>query len=225
MRAIRFTPLPFFGITRVGECAKVSESTFDTFELFRKFPDAETARKYLESRSWPDGVKCPACRKRERIGIRNRGFYRCNACKLDFTVRTGTIFERSHVPLHKWLAAMYLLLTSHESVSSMQLGKEIGIRQASAWFLLHRVREAYGPYLAMLRGTVEVDDVYCDGKGSQKRMGKRMRGDRGLPSNSAAVGTPNFLQGFNRMKSLEALDQLVDVVLKYKPRKKRRKPR
>lgn len=107
----------------------------------------------------------------------------------------------------------------------MQLGKEISIRQASAWFLLQRLRVAYGPYLAMLRGAVEVDEVYFGGKESQKRVSKKMHGDRGRPSNTAVAGTPNFLQGFERMKSLEALDKLVNVILKHKPRKKRRKPR
>jgi transposase-like protein len=148
----------------------MSESTISAAELFKMFPDVETARKYLESRLWPDGVRCPTCHKRERIGIRKCGFYRCNACKLDFTLRTGTIFERSHVPLHKWLAAMYLLLNTREGVSSVQLGKEIGIRQASAGFLLDRLREAGGGYLAMVHGTSEVEEAYFGGKKSNNRM-------------------------------------------------------
>ena len=94
----------------------MSKSTISTFQLFQKFPDVETARKYLESRLWPAGPLCPTCDKGERIGVRKDGFYRCHACKLDFTVRTGTIFERSHVPLHKWLYAMYLLVTSRKGI-------------------------------------------------------------------------------------------------------------
>ena len=70
------------------------------------------------------------------------GFYRCNACQIDFTIRTGTIFERSHVPLHKWIYSMYLLVTARKGISSMQLAKEIGITQKSAWFVLGRLREA-----------------------------------------------------------------------------------
>jgi transposase-like protein len=65
-------------------------------------------------------------------------------CKEDFTVRTGTIFERSHVPLHKWVYAMYLLVTARKGISSLQLAKEIGVTQKSAWFMLHRLREACG---------------------------------------------------------------------------------
>ena len=99
---------------------------------------------------WPDGVNCPECKSGERITARQQqskgkitsGFYRCNVCSLDFTVRTGTILERSKVPLHKWLYAMYLLVTARKGISSMQLAKEIGITQKSAWFVLHRLREA-----------------------------------------------------------------------------------
>jgi transposase-like protein len=78
----------------------VSKSTISTFQLFELFPDEETARIYLEARLWPDGPMCPDCKSRDRITIRKNGFYRCNACKLDFTVRTNTIFERSHIKLH-----------------------------------------------------------------------------------------------------------------------------
>lgn len=138
----------------------MSRSTISTFKLFELFPDEPTARKYLEGRLWPNGVTCPQCKSKERITVRKDGFYRCNADKLDFTVRTGTIFERSHVPLHKWLYAMYLLVTARKGISSLQLGKEIGITQKSAWFVLHRLREACDTKLEMLKGTVEVDETF-----------------------------------------------------------------
>lgn len=74
--------------------------TISTFELFKLFPDAESARVYLESRLWPNGCRCPVCGLGERITTRKGGYYRCNQCKEDFTVRTGTIFERSHLSLY-----------------------------------------------------------------------------------------------------------------------------
>ena len=123
----------------------MSKGTISTFELFKMFPDEDTAMVYLEQNLWPDGPKCPVCGLGERITTRKDGFYRCNQCKEDFTVRTGTIFERSHIPLHKWIYAMYVLLTARKGISSLQLSKEIGVRQASAWFMLHRIREACGP--------------------------------------------------------------------------------
>ena len=142
----------------------MSKSTISTFQLFELFPDKESARVYFESRLWPDGVICPVCRSGERITARKGGYYRCNACEEDFTVRTGTIMERSHVPLHKWLYAMYLLVTARKGISSLQLSKEIGITQKSAWFLLHRLREACGKDLRKLRGIVEIDETYVGGK-------------------------------------------------------------
>ena len=74
----------------------MSKSTISTFELFAMFPDQEAARSYLEGRLWPNGPRCPVCGLGERITTRKGGFYRCNQCKEDFTVRTGTVFERSH---------------------------------------------------------------------------------------------------------------------------------
>ena len=130
----------------------MSQSTISTFQLFALIPDAETARLYLEARLWPNGTVCPTCAGQDRITARKDGFHRCNKCKLDFTVRTGTIFERSHVPLHKWIYAMYLMVTARKGISSMQLAKEIGVTQKSAWFMLQRLREACGGNCGKLAG-------------------------------------------------------------------------
>ena len=138
------------------------------------FQNQDTAREYLESRRWPNGTACPRCKNTDKIHKRRQGdFYRCNNCLLDFTVRTATIFERSHVPLHKWLYAMYLL---PKGISSVRLSAELGITQQSAWFMLQRLRAACGKKLEKLRG-VEIDEV---------------------------------------------LDRIVDVVLKHKPKKRKR---
>jgi len=162
--------------------------TISTIELFKMFPDQEAARKYLEGRLWPKGVKCPSCAGSERITTRKGGYYRCNPCKLDFTVRTGTIFERSHVPLHKWLYAMYLLVTSRKGISSLQLSKEIGITQKSSWFVLQRLRQACGNDLTVLRGIVEVDETYVGGRESTKHGSKKLRAGRGTIGKTPVVG-------------------------------------
>jgi transposase-like protein len=168
----------------------MSKSTISTFQLFSLIPDAETARNYLEARLWPDGPRCPVCRSGERITARSRGFYRCNACKEDFTVRTGTVFERSHVPLHKWVYAMYLVVTARKGISSMQLAKEIGVTQKTAWFILGRLREACGPDsdFGKLAGIVEIDEVYVGGIEGNKHEHKKLNMGRGTVGKQAVLG-------------------------------------
>ena len=157
-----------------------SKLTISTFELFSLIPDAETARQYIEKRRWPEGVICPKCKaKAERITVRVGGYYRCNACDLDFTIRTNTIFERSHIPLHKWLYAMYLMVTARKGISSLQLSKEIGITQKSAWFMLQRIREACGNDNTVLTGIIELDETYIGGKESNKHNSDKLNSGRG----------------------------------------------
>lgn len=128
--------------------------TISTAQLLRMFLDEEAARHYIESRRWPNGPRCPICGLGDRVGIHSPGLYRCGQCKEAFSVRTGTIMERSKIPLTKWIHAMYLLVTERKGISSVQLSKELSIRQASAWFLLQR-----------LRGIVELDALLAAGVG------------------------------------------------------------
>lgn len=122
----------------------MSKSTISTFELFQMFPDQESARLYFEAQRWPDGATCPACGEAARIGIRKDGFYRCNACLMDFTVRTNTIFERSKVPLHKWLAAL-VVVAERPDIASYDLGEALGLTQKTGWLMLKRIHAALCP--------------------------------------------------------------------------------
>ena len=156
----------------------MSDTTISTYEFLQRFPTADAARLYLEERRWDGRPVCPHCggtRHHARTGKRI-GYYRCHDCAREFTVRTGTIFERSHVPLNKWLYTMYLLVTSRKGVSSLQLSKEIGVTQKTAWFMLGRLREACSEDAEKLSGVVEVDEAFIGGKERSKHRNKRSPG-------------------------------------------------
>ena len=165
---------------------------------------------------WPSGATCPKCGKDERITGRNGDFYRCNACKLDFTIRTGTIFERSHIPLHKWLYAMYLLVTARKGISSIQLAKEIGITQKSAWFVLHRLREACG---GCHSGDAQRSPVSLGNTGSFYAVLKR--GLYGVYHSPSPKHMPRYVSEFTfrlnegdvKRHTLEQLDNFIDAVV------------
>jgi transposase-like protein len=111
------------------------------------YHDEDAARAYLESVRWADGRACPHCSTLDMnapVGgpSMGPGWYYCSACKDKFTVRTGSVFERSHIPLHKWLLAIRLMASSKKGVSAHQLHRTLGITYKSAWFLGHRIREA-----------------------------------------------------------------------------------
>jgi transposase-like protein len=134
------------------------------------FTDEDKAREVIEASRWPDGVKCPHCGLGERVkplGGKSMGpgWYHCASCREKFTVRTGTLYERSHIPLHKWLLATHLLTSSKKGMSAHQLFRMLGFGSyRTAWFMAHRIREGMrSGSLAPMGGegkTVEVDETY-----------------------------------------------------------------
>jgi transposase-like protein len=149
------------------------------------FTDADKAREYLEAQRWPSGAICPHCGSDDVKALKGKahrpGVYQCNACREQFTVTVGTVFERSKIPLNTWLYATHLLCSSKKGISSHQLHRMLGVTYKTAWFMTHRIREAMndtatsGP-LGGEGKIVEADETYF-GKTETPRVSKQ-RGDR-----------------------------------------------
>lgn len=134
-----------------------------------EFHNEEKAYEYVEARVWPQGATCPKCGERERVskmgGKSTRiGTYKCYKCRKPFTVKVGTIFESSHVPMCIWLQAIFLMCASKKGISSNQLHRTLGVTLKTAWFMSHRIREAMrsGDFDIMggPGGTVESDETF-----------------------------------------------------------------
>jgi transposase-like protein len=147
------------------------------------FLDADKAREHLEAIRWPDGPECPHCGLINATALKGKkhrkGLYQCNACREQFSVTVGTVFERSKVPLHKWLLANHLIVSSKKGISSHQLHRMLGVTYKTAWFMAHRIREAMKPTPTGPMGgegrTVEADETYFgrDKDKPRSRMGIR----------------------------------------------------
>lgn len=150
------------------------------------FKDEETCRSYFEHMRFAKGDFCPHC-KHDKINRFSDGIrYRCASCKKDFTIKTGTLFGESKIPMQKWFIAIYLLTTRKKGISSIELSEQVGVSQKTAWFMDHRIREALKQGRGKLSGIVEVDETYMGGKhrrsqGFKKKtpvMGMTERGGR-----------------------------------------------
>lgn len=166
----------------------------------KHFHDEKAAYAFVEKRVWPEGPVCPHCGGTERIspmkGKSTRiGTYKCYQCRKPFTVKVGTIFESSHVPLHLWLQAIFLLSSAKKGISSNQLHRTLGVTLKTAWFMGHRIREAMrAGDLAPMGGNgkiVEADETYYgapDKKRETRTSGEPFnpRGSRG-PANKRCI--------------------------------------
>jgi transposase-like protein len=149
--------------------------------LNKIYTDDDAARKHLESLLWPNGPTCPHCGNADATRIHKLkgkstrpGVHKCRECEKPFSVTVGTVFESSHVPLHKWVYAVHLLTTSKKGISSHQLHRMLGVSYKTAWFMSHRIREGMRPAsMTPMGGSgkfVEVDETYI---GTQEGQGGR----------------------------------------------------
>jgi transposase-like protein len=160
--------------------------------LAEHYNDEDAARKFLENLRWPNGIACVHCGSTKAYRLRPRadskkpgrkGLIKCGDCKKQFTVTVKSIFEDSHIPLHKWVYGIHLLCSSKKGMSAHQLHRELGVSYESAWFMAHRIRfaMAQSPFAEKLNGVVEVDEVYIGPRRPRLGTSKRGRGTSKMP--------------------------------------------
>ena len=159
------------------------------------FPDDAAAEAWFAEKRWPDGPHCPYCGSTNVLsGAAHKTMpYRCREkeCRKRFSVRTGTAMEESKLGYRIWALALYQFATNLKGVSSMKLHNDLGITQKSAWFLAHRIREAWGDFSGMFDGPIEADETYVGGKRKNMSNAKRkaLKGTgRGAVGKTAVVG-------------------------------------
>lgn len=163
-------------------------------QLFEYFKDEQTCRDYLAQVRWNGEPVCPHkdCGCKKVFTFSDGKTYKCSKCRKKFTVRVGTIFESSKISLQKWFAAIYLITSHKKGISSLQLHRDLGVTQKTAWFMLHRVRYAFGLPTPneKLRGVCEADETFIGGAEKNKHKSKRIEGTQGrsTKSKSAVAG-------------------------------------
>src|SRR5215208_7652416 len=143
-------------------------------QAIRYFSDLDVATEYVAKLRWPNGPVCPRCGCVEYSYLSTRRLWKCKACKKQYSVKVGTIFEASPLGLDKWLPAVWLIANSKNGISSHELGRSLGVTQKSAWFMLHRIRLAMqtGSF-ERFGGTVEVDETYIGGRARNMHKAER----------------------------------------------------
>jgi transposase-like protein len=161
-------------------------------EMMEKLSDDRVARMHMEEMRWGGNPVCPHCGSSKPYILKDGKTYRCKdkTCKKDFTVTVGTVFENSKISISKWMCAVYIITAHKKGISSHQLARDLGVRQATAWFMLHRIRFIMGePEPAPLDNIVEVDETYVGGKFDKMNRKRRKHWqDKGEDNKTAVMG-------------------------------------
>jgi transposase-like protein len=194
---------------------KPMETNFTSIvDFMAKFRDESACQKFFEQIRFRNGEYCPHCGYTTIYRFKDGKRYRCAACHKDFTIKTGTVFGESKIPLQKWFIAIYLLTTCHKGISSVQLAKQVGVTQKTGWFMDHRIRKAMKQNHGQLFGTIEVDETYVGGKEKNKHALKRIGGTQGrnIKSKTAVFG---MLQRGGEVRAKVVDDAKMRTVEKY----------
>ncbi len=150
------------------------------FDFLKQFPNEDTCEKHIVAARWPRGIFCPYCNNHRIYRLEKQKRFKCGNCRKQFTVRTGSVLAESKVPLQKWLMTTWIMTSHTKGISSMQLAKTLGVTQKTAWFLAHRVREAFSEGSGSLfTGVVEADETYVGGKNKNRHKDKKIEGTQG----------------------------------------------
>jgi len=181
--------------------------TISLFELHERFPNEESAAEWFVKQRWPNGVQCPHCDGCEVKTVPDAKPmpYWCKPCRKYFSVRTKTVMHRSKLPLRTWLFAIYLNATSLKGVSSLKLHRDLGISQPAAWFLNHRIREAFEAGDALLSGPIEIDEAYLGGTARNRPKHRRLTAVVGIRDRTTREIRATVIARPNQANLLQAL--------------------
>ena len=164
---------------------------FDSlFDLMEAFPDEQACVDHLRAIRWRDGEFCPHCGSNKIYHFSDRKTFKCGDCRDRFSIKVGTIFADTKLPLRKWFMAIWMITNHPKGIASVTLAKDLKITQKSAWFMLHRLRHAArtNSFNAPLKGDIEADTTFVGGKEKNKHADKRTPGSQGGANKAVVLG-------------------------------------